>query len=219
MGGEQRFNHGEPEVYYRDCRVPAENLLGKRGQGFAIAQMRLGPGRIHHCMRWLGQANRAYRMLLERAVQREVGGERLADKQTVQNWIADSRAEIEAARLMTLKAAWVMDTQGVKAARTDISMIKYFGAKVLHDVIDRSIQVHGGLGFTADMPLERMYRWARAARLVDGADEVHRASVARHVLKGIEAAPGIWPSEHVPTRQAAAREKFADYLTGATANL
>ena len=219
MGGEQRFNHGEPEVYYRDCRVPAANLLGKRGQGFAIAQMRLGPGRIHHCMRWLGQANRAFRMLCERSVQREVGGERLADKQTIQNWIADSKAEMEAARLMTLKAAWVMDTQGVKAARIDISMIKYFGAKVLHDVIDRAIQVHGGLGFSSDMPLESMYRWARAARLVDGADEVHRVAVARQVLKGVQAPRGIWPSEHIPTRQKAAREKFADYLVASTANL
>jgi acyl-CoA dehydrogenase len=219
MGGAQRFNHGEPEVYYHDCRVPAENLLGKRGQGFAIAQMRLGPGRIHHCMRWLGQAKRAFRMLCERAVQREVGDERLADKQTIQNWIADSKAEIEAARLMTLKAAWMMDAQGVKAARTEISMIKYFGARVLHDVIDRAIQVHGGLGFSADMPLEHMYRWARAARLVDGADEVHRVGVARRVLRDIQAPPGIWPSEHVPTRQRAAHEKFAEYLTAATANL
>jgi len=219
MGGDQRFNHGEPEVYYHDTRVPADNLLGRRGQGFAIAQMRLGPGRIHHCMRWLGQANRAFRMMCERATQREIGAERLADKQTVQNWIADSKAEIEAARLMTLKAAWMMDTQGVKAARTEISMIKYFGAKVLHDVIDRAIQVHGGLGYTADMPLERMYRWARAARLVDCADEVHRVGVARRVLKDVQPPPGIWPSEHVPTRQRAAREKFAEYLTAATANL
>jgi acyl-CoA dehydrogenase len=213
--GEGRFGHGEPEVFYRDCRVPAGNLLGKRGEGFAIAQMRLGPGRIHHCMRWIGQANRAFRMLCERAVQRRVGDERLADKQTIQNWIADSRAEIEAARLLTLKAAWVMDTQGVKAARTDISIIKFFGAKVLHDVIDRAIQVHGGLGFSGDMPLERMYRWARAARLVDGADEVHRVSVARRILRDVEAPEGIWPSEHVPTRAAAAAEQYRSYLAGA----
>jgi len=217
--GESRFGFGEPEVWYRDCRVPAENLLGKRGAGFAIAQMRLGPGRIHHCMRWLGQANRAFRMLCERSLQREVGGEPLARKQTIQNWIADSRAEMEAARLMTLKAAWVMDTHGVKAARTEISMIKYFGARVLHDVVDRAIQVHGGLGFSGDLPLEEMYRWARAARLVDGADEVHRISVARQVLKGFQAPPGIWPAEHIPTRRAAAAERFAAYLGRATANL
>jgi len=212
LAGEGRFGHGEPEVYYRDCRVPKENLLGRRGQGFEIAQMRLGPGRIHHCMRWIGQANRAFRMLCERAVQRELGGERLADKQTIQNWIADSRAEIEAARLLTLKAAWVMDTQGVKAARTDISIIKFFGAKVLHDVIDRALQAHGGLGFSGDVPLERMYRWARAARLVDGADEVHRVSVARRLLRDVEAPEGIWPSEHVPTRAAAAAEQYRSYL-------
>ncbi len=217
--GEAPFGFGEPEVYYRDCRVPRENLLGHRGAGFAIAQMRLGPGRIHHCMRWLGQANRAFRMLCERSVQRHVGGEPLANKQTIQNWIADSAAEIEAARLLTLKAAWTIDTQGVKAARTQISIIKYFGAKVLHDVIDRAIQVNGGLGFSGDLPLELMYRWARAARLVDGADEVHRVSVARQVLKGFQAPPGIWPSEHIPTRRHAAAEKFASYLNAATANL
>ena len=217
--GEAPFGLGEPEVYYRDCRVPRENLLGKRGTGFAIAQMRLGPGRIHHCMRWLGQANRAFRMLCERSVQREVGGEPLANKQTVQNWIADSKAEMEAARLLTLKAAWTMDTQGVKDARTQISIIKYFGAKVLHDVIDRAIQVNGGLGFSGDLPLESMYRWARAARLVDGADEVHRVAVARQVLKGVRAPAGIWPSEHIPTRRQAAAEKFASYLSMATANL
>jgi acyl-CoA dehydrogenase len=158
-------------------------------------------------------------MLCERAVQREVGDERLADKQTVQNWIADSRAEIEAARLMTLKAAWTMDAQGAKAARTEISMIKYFGARVLHDVIDRAIQVHGGLGFSADMPLEHMYRWARAARLVDGADEVHRVGVARRTLRDVQPPPGIWPSEHVPTRRRAAHEKYAGYLAGAPARL
>jgi acyl-CoA dehydrogenase len=131
-------NHAE--ILFEDVRVPVENLVGLEGTGFQLAQARLGPGRIHHCMRWLGQSRRAFDMLCERAVSRELFGERLADKQTVQNWIADSAAEMQAARLMTLHAAWVIDTQGVKAARAEISMIKYFGAEVLYRVIDRAIQ-------------------------------------------------------------------------------
>ena len=139
------FGFGHSEVFYENCRVPKENLLGERGQGFLIAQMRLGPGRIHHCMRWLGVARRAFDMMCERALQREGFGGPLARKQTVQNWIADSAAEMQAARLMTLHAAWKIDTEGIAAARKEISMIKFFGAKVLHDVIDRAIQVHGSL--------------------------------------------------------------------------
>jgi acyl-CoA dehydrogenase len=140
----------------------------------------------------------------------------LADKQSVQNFVADSAAEMHAARLMTLHAAWKMDTEGASAARTEISMIKVFGARVLHDVIDRAIQVHGALGYSTDLPLEAMYRYARAARLYDGADEVHRQSVARRVLRGYE--PHDVPSEHVPTRREAARERFADLLEAVTSN-
>jgi acyl-CoA dehydrogenase len=147
-----------------------------------------------------------------------VFGSTLAEKQTVQNWIADSAAEMQAARLMTLHAAWVMDNEGASAARTDIGMIKFFGAKVLHDVIDRSLQAHGSLGYSTDLPLEEMYRHARAARIYDGPDEVHRQSVARQVLRGYAPPPGEVPSEHVPTRRAAAREKFAELLELATAN-
>jgi len=213
------FGFGHSEVLYENCRVPKENLLGRRGEGFLIAQMRLGPGRIHHCMRWLGQARRAFDMLCERALQREAFGGPLARKQTVQNWIADSAAEMMAARLMTLYAAWKMDTEGVSAARTEISMIKFFGAKVLHDVIDRAIQVHGSLGFSSDLPLEAMYRAARAARIYDGPDEVHRVTVARHVLREYTAPEGSWPRDHIPTRREAAQKKFAAQLEAATANL
>jgi len=213
MAGREPLGFGHAEIYYRDCRLPASSLLGERGEGFALAQARLGPGRIHHCMRWLGQANRALEAMCERSLQREVRGGPLAQAQTIQNWIADSAAEIHAARLMTLHAAWRMDRDGAKAARREISMIKYFGATVLHNVIDRAIQVHGALGYSTDMPLEEMYRNARAARLVDGADEVHRVSVARQTLRGFQAPPGIYPSEHVPTRRAAAREFYASYLT------
>ena len=195
-------NHAEVELV--DVRVPADSLLGERGAGFAIAQSRLGPGRIQHCMRWLGQAQRALDMLCERALYRYSHGSVLAEKQTIQNWIADSWTELNALRLLTLQAAWVMDTEGVAAARTQISAIKFWGAKVLHDVIDRALQAHGSLGFSADLPLELMYRRARAARIYDGPDEVHRQAVAKRVLRGYKAPDDGVPTEHVPTRRAAA---------------
>jgi acyl-CoA dehydrogenase len=207
-------NHAE--IRYEDVRIPADALIGGEGEGFLIAQHRLGPGRIHHAMRWLGVSRRAFDALCERAVSRHAFGSVLADKQSIQNFVADSAAEMHAARLMTLHAAWKMDNEGASAARTEIGMIKFFGAKVLHDVIDRAIQVHGALGYSTDLPLEAMYRYARAARLYDGADEVHRQSVARRVLRGYE--PHDVPSEHVPTRREAARERFADLLEAVTSN-
>ena len=209
---------GHAEIVYEDVRVPAEALLGGEGEGFMLAQQRLGPGRIHHCMRWLGLARRAFDMMCERATYRYAHGSLLADKQTVQNWIADSAAEMQAARLMTLHAAWVMDKQGARAARTDIALIKFFGAKVLHDVVDRALQVHGSLGYSTDLPLEQMYRFARAARIYDGPDEVHRQSVARHVLAGYEAPADGVPSEHLPTRREQSRERFQHLLETVTAN-
>ncbi|HEY0484967.1 MAG TPA: acyl-CoA dehydrogenase family protein [Mycobacteriales bacterium] len=199
-------NHAE--VRLDGVRVPASAMLGPRGEGFRIAQERLGPGRIHHSMRWIGQASRALDMLCERAVYRHVHGSVLAEKQTVQNWIADSWAEIHAARLMTLHAAWKIDREGVAAARTEIAAVKFWGAAVLHDVIDRALQAHGSLGYSADLPLEDMYRRARAARIYDGPDEVHRQSVARRVLRSYSAPPDHVPSEHVPTRRAAALERY-----------
>jgi acyl-CoA dehydrogenase len=209
---------GHAEILYENVRVPAANLLGARGAGFMLAQARLVPGRIHHCMRWLGVARRAFDMLCERATYRVSHGSVLADKQTVQNWIADSAAQMQAARLMTLHAAWKIDTQGPAAARTDVSLIKFYGAQVLHDVIDRALQAHGALGYSADMPLEAMYRYARAARLYDGPDEVHRQSVARQILRGYDPPAGEIPSEHVPTRRGAARERFAALLETVTSN-
>jgi acyl-CoA dehydrogenase len=209
---------GHAEIVYRSVRVPAENLLGARGAGFVLAQQRLVPGRIHHCMRWLGVARRAFDMLCERVTYRAAHGSLLGEKQTVQNWIADSAAQMQAARLMTLHAAWKIDTEGAAAARTDVSLIKFYGAQVLHDVIDRALQVHGSLGYSADMPLEAMYRYARGARFYDGPDEVHRQAVARQILRGYAPPPGDVPTEHVPTRQAAARERFAYLLDAATAD-
>ncbi|HMD45646.1 MAG TPA: acyl-CoA dehydrogenase family protein [Acidimicrobiales bacterium] len=207
-------NHAE--IVYRDVRVPVANLVGREGEGFVLAQARLGPGRIHHCMRWLGQSKRAFDMLCERAVSRYAHGSMLSEKQTVQNWVADSLAQMQAARLMTLHAAWKMDREGPAAARIDIAMIKYFGAGVLYDVIDRAIQVHGSLGYSADLPLELMYRAARGARIYDGPDEVHRQTVARRTLRNYS--PTEVPSEHIPTRREAARAKFADLLDRATAD-
>jgi acyl-CoA dehydrogenase len=157
-------------------------------------------------------------MLCERSLYRESHGQVLARHQTIQNWIADSEAEMSAARLMTLHAAWKMDTEGAAAARKEISLIKFYGARVLHDVIDRALQAHGGLGYSTDLPLEAMYRFARAARLYDGPDEVHRASVARQVLRGYEPPADGVPSEYIPARRDAARAQFAQALEAVTAN-
>jgi alkylation response protein AidB-like acyl-CoA dehydrogenase len=185
--GHTRARGGHCEIRYEDCRVPAANLLGPRGEGFKIAQARLGPGRIQHCMRWLGVAQRSFELMCRHVTQREAFGGKLAEKQTIQNWIADSAAEIQAARLMTLHAAWKMDQK--LDARVDISLIKFFGAKVLIDVIDRAIQAHGAAGISADLPLESFYREARAARIYDGPDEVHRMVVARRILREFQQSP------------------------------
>jgi acyl-CoA dehydrogenase len=209
---------GHAEVLYENVRLPEDALLGARGAGFLIAQQRLGPGRIHHCMRWLGVSRRAFDMLCERAVSRYAHGSLLGEKGTVREWIAESAAQMQAARLMTLHAAWKMDREGAAAARQEIALIKFFGAKVLHDVVDRALQVHGSLGYSTDLPLEAMYRFARAARIYDGPDEVHRESVARQILRGYSAPADGIPSEHVPTRREAARERFAELLDAVTSN-
>lgn len=172
------------EIRLTNVRVPKTNLLGERGEGFIIAQKRLGPGRIYHCMRWLGQAQRALDLMCERALHRYTHGSLLSQKQMIQKFIADSVTEIQATRLMTLEAARKID-EG-KDARIDIALIKVFGAKMLHDVIDRAIQVYGAQGVTGDLPLEKMYRDARYARIYDGPDEVHMVSVARRILREYE---------------------------------
>ena len=170
---------GHAEVHYNDVRVPVTNRLGEEGSGFAIAQARLGPGRIHHCMRSIGGAERAFELMCERANNRVAFGGRLIEKQTIQNWIAESRMQIDAARLMTLHAAWKMDTIGKKEARQEISMIKIVAARTYLDVLDRAIQVHGAMGVTNDTPLARMWQHARTLRIVDGPDEVHLQTIAR----------------------------------------
>jgi acyl-CoA dehydrogenase len=184
MGG----THGAHcELRFTECRVPAENTLGDRGHAFAIAQARLGPGRIFHAMRWLGQAQRAYELMLARANERFAHGSLLAEKGEIRRYVAESAADIQAARLLTLDAARVLASGD--DARVQIGLVKVRGAQMLHDVIDRAIQVHGALGLTADLPLERMYREARYARIYDGPDEVHRDAVARRILANPDSVP------------------------------
>jgi len=181
--GEDWPSHSE--IIYEDVRVPRKNLLGRLGAGFEIAQARLGPGRIHHCMRWMGICERSFDLLCERAARRDLApGDKLGTRQTIQNWIAESRAEINAARLMVLQAAWKIDREGAKAAREEISLIKFYAADVLMKVIDRALQAHGALGMTDDTILSYYYRHERAARIYDGPDEVHKSVVARRILRG-----------------------------------
>lgn len=177
------------EVRLTDVRVPLDSLLGARGKGFAVAQDRLGAGRIFHGMRWLGQAQRAYELMCARANTRFAHGSLLAEKGEIHRYIAESAAQIHAARLMTLDAARAMDAG--EDFRVRVGLVKFWGARMLHDVVDRAIQVHGALGLTADTPLERMYRQARYARVYDGPDEVHRMSTARRLLRDPGAAPWL----------------------------
>lgn len=184
MGDEGEGWMSHSEIAYEGCRVPVGNLLGGEGAGFLIAQQRLGPGRIHHCMRWIGLCERALELLCERAATREIApGKPLGTRQMVQAWIAESRAEIDAARLYVNKAAWTIDTKGLYAARQEISCIKFFVAGVLERVLDRAIQAHGALGLTEDTPLSHIWRHERGARIYDGPDEVHKHVVARRLLK------------------------------------
>ena len=186
--GEDYASHGE--ILFENCRLPQSNRLGQEGQGFAIAQQRLGPGRIHHCMRWVGICERAFDLMCLRAASRQLSpGQFLAGRQIVQQWIAESRAEINAARLLVLDTAAKIDREGARAAREEISVIKFFVAGVLDRVLDRAIQVHGALGLTDDLVLSHWYRHERAARIYDGPDEVHQALVARLILKryGVDA--------------------------------
>ncbi len=181
--GSGHASHGE--VIYQGCRVPKTNLLGPEGHGFIIAQDRLGPGRIHHCMRWLGIAGRAFDMMCDRANSRiiDTEGGTLADRQVIQHWVAELDAEIRGARLQVLHAAWMIDQHGAKIARDEISAIKFVVANTMLKAVDTSIQVHGALGVTDDTVLAHWYRHERAARIYDGADEVHKTSLGRRILR------------------------------------
>jgi acyl-CoA dehydrogenase len=210
------WSTGDAEILYEDVRVPADHIIGQPGEGFVLAQKRLGPGRIHHCMRWIGMMQRAFDMMCERSLSRYAHGSLLSEKQSIQNYIADCAAQMHAARLMTLHAAWTIDQAGAPAARTEIAMIKYFGSRALFDVVDKAIQVHGSLGYSTDLPLELMFRQARSFSIVDGPDEIHRVTVARRILRGYQAREV--PAEHIPTRAARARERFADALEALSLN-
>jgi acyl-CoA dehydrogenase len=174
---------GHAEVDFEDVRVPTTALLAGEGEGFAIAQSRLGPGRIHHCMRSIGAAERALDMMCERALERVTFGQPIADRANIQDWIAEARIELEMIRLLTMKTAWLMDTVGNKHARTEIAAIKVAGPEVALKIIDRAIQVHGGGGVSQDFPLAEMWAHQRTLRLADGPDEVHRRSIFRNEIR------------------------------------
>ena len=181
---------GHCEIVFRDVRVPASNLLGEEGSGFAMAQARLGPGRIHHCMRSIGAAELALEMMVERSLERKSFGKYLHEHGAVSDWIAKSRIEIEQARLLVLKAAWMIDNVGAKAARKEISMIKAVVPKMWGEVCDRAMQTFGAMGVSPDTPLPEMWTWARALRYADGPDEVHLRSIARMEIKERKASLG-----------------------------
>jgi acyl-CoA dehydrogenase len=206
-------------IHYNEVRVPTESLLGGEGQAFAIAQTRLGGGRIHHAMRTVGVCQKALDMMCERALSRTTQGSVLADKQSVQNYVADSYAQLMQFRLFVLYVAWEIDQyQDYRKVRHDIAAVKVLTAQVLHDIVQRSIQVHGALGVSNELPLGGYWMMVPVMGLVDGPSEVHRVTVARQVLKRYQAAPGAWPTEHLPEKLAAAREKFAEYLEHEVAN-
>jgi acyl-CoA dehydrogenase len=209
---------GHAEIFFEDCHIPAGNIVGQPGDGFVLAQKRLNGGRIHHAMRWVGQCGKAFDLMCERAISRRTKGQLLIEKQMIQELIAESSAEIRALRLMALHSAWIWDTQGASKARLEIAELKFWGAQVLHNVIDRSIQVHGALGWTTDLPLAEMYVLARQMRIADGADEVHKSFVANKRAKAYTPVESGWPSGHIPTRKAELRERFAHLIDNEMAN-
>lgn len=203
-------NH--PYVRYDEVRVPAENLLGGEGQAFVVAQTRLGGGRLHHAMRTVGAVSRCFDMLCERALSRTTQGELLARKQLTQDKIADAWIELTQFRLQVLHAAWCVDTRGAHAARREIAGVKVATPKVFHDAVLRTMQLHGALGVSNEMPLARMLLASVALGIADGPTEVHKMTLARDVLKDHQAAEGDWPSEHLPDRRRAALAAFASLL-------
>jgi acyl-CoA dehydrogenase len=197
-------------IHYDRVRVPADAMLGKPGEAFKVAQARLGGGRIHHAMRTVGVCNRALEMMLERAVSRRTQGRLLADHQFVKGMIAQSAIELEQFRLLVLKTAWIIDNEPHGAARTHIGMAKVAMAKVYHDIVERAVHLYGALGTSRDTPLAKMWMGVPMLAVADGPTEVHLVQVANALLKSAKPAPGLFPSEHIPTKRAAARARFGD---------
>jgi acyl-CoA dehydrogenase len=207
-------NHAE--LVFRNCRVPHDHLIGAPGDGFVLAQKRLGGGRIHHSMRWIGQAKRSFDIMCERAVSRQSHGKVLGAHQMIQDYIATSHMEIESARLVTFQTAWKMDRLGASAVRHELGMVKALVSKTVLGVLDRTIQVCGALGYSADLPVESWYRSTRFGPIGDGPDEVHKSVLARTLLKGYAPVEG-WPTEHIPSRRPAAEAKWAELVVAAGA--
>jgi acyl-CoA dehydrogenase len=218
IGGEPIGHGSHAYVHYDNVRVPADNVLGGPGQAFVIAQTRLGGGRIHHAMRTVGMCQKAIDMMCERALSRTTQGSSLASKQMVQEYVADSWIELHQFRLMVLHAAWVIDQVGGHKARKEIGAVKVATAKVLKDIVFRAMHVHGSLGVSNEMPLIGMWTMAPVMGIADGPTEVHKVTVARQVLKGYQPSPGLFPTQHLPGRIAAAREQFAEIIQHQHAN-
>jgi acyl-CoA dehydrogenase len=219
LGGEPLGQGHHAYIRYENCRVPAENLLGGPGQAFEIAQTRLGGGRIHHAMRTVAMVRKALRMMCERALSRRTQGEVLASKQLVQEYIADSFIQLEQFRLLVLYTAWHIDKGHKREARTYIAAVKVQMAEVLHDVVRRALQVHGALGCSNEMPLASLWMTVPVMGIADGPTEVHKITVAKQVLRNYQPYEGLWPNDFLPTRVAAARAKFAEYLEDEAGNL
>ena len=219
VGGEPPGEGSHAYIRYENVRVPADNLLGEPGSAFVIAQTRLGGGRIHHAMRTVGMCQRAFDMMCERALSRQTKGELLADKQMVQEAIADSWVEIQQFRLLVLHTAWLIDQTDTSRARTQIAAVKVATPKVLHDVVYRAMHLHGALGVSNEMPFARMWMAAPVMGIADGPTEVHKVTIARRVLRDYKPSDDLFPSQHLPARVAAAREKFADLLEKEIGNL
>jgi len=220
LGGEPLGHGSHALVHYEDVRVPTDAVLGGEGQAFAIAQTRLGGGRIHHAMRTIGMAKQALDMMCERALSRETQGSLLADKQFVQGYIADSYTQLMQFRLFVLYTAWTIDKHNdYRKVRKDIAAVKVLMPGVLHDIAQRALQVHGALGVSNEMPFHRMMLGASVLGLADGPTEVHKVTVARQVLRDYRPSDDLWPTRHLPKRVAAARAKFAEHIEHEVGNM
>jgi len=217
--GEEDGHGTHAYIHYDHVRVPAENLLGRPGGAFEIAQTRLSGGRIHHAMRTVGLCQKAFDMMCERAVSRATQGSPLGDKQFVQGYVADSWTELMQFRLLVLHTAWLIDRGDKRQARLQVAAVKAATAKIIHDVVYRAMHLHGSLGLSNEMPLAHMWMMAPVFGVADGPTEVHKVTVSKMVLKQYQPAPGLFPSQHLPTRRAAAREKFAALLDRELDNL